>query len=583
MAVTIQTVSSSITDSAGNGVTGKLRIQSVQEFEYDNTSVVVKVGTSVAEYPFTDGLLDNTFDLVPNHGTGVDKYDADDDVGPVYRVEYEIQDGQSWTEFWIIRVVDDNTSIEFTSVELSPGAIAVSTDCDAEDLLNQHIADSDPHPQYLLEDNVSTVSTANKVPQADGSGEIDPNWVPDATAGTKGSIQLAGDLTGTAASPQIAAGAVTEAETTFTNLPIAGDLQVNGQDFVAEYDFQGIADEQFEGGHVHSEFLNTGTFGTTPGWYRVAVITNDRTAPSDAGRGGGLLKVTVESGGTPGEYLFHISGDFGGIGSENYNITLISGPDQGTALTDIRVVKDSSDADPFVDAQNGMGANQTFIDINVNAADNLRIASIRDFTSNDIFVLPQSEVVSRSGAGAPSVPGSAYTQEIDLTDLVHGISIRGQEGLWRVEKNDVVFRGVPLFTNMRFLRTRSSASKTVGFANVGASFSFPEDGRYLIFIAANCNTTVQDNGGAANCAFRLWNESTASQEGQSGSGLVRDVGDGGLATQLNMSGSLVERLDVLSAHNYRLQVDSSLTDEKVGGSGHSESQNMLIVALRVSE
>jgi Repeat of unknown function (DUF5907) len=41
--------------------------------------------------------------------------------------------------------------------------------------------------------------------------------VPDATASVKGIVQLAGDLTGTAASPQIAAGAVTDAEVAAAN------------------------------------------------------------------------------------------------------------------------------------------------------------------------------------------------------------------------------------------------------------------------------------------------------------------------------------------------------------------------------
>src|SRR3954463_15250384 len=39
----------------------------------------------------------------------------------------------------------------------------------------------------------------------------------DATTTTKGVVQLAGDLTGTAASPQIAAGAVTDAEVAAAN------------------------------------------------------------------------------------------------------------------------------------------------------------------------------------------------------------------------------------------------------------------------------------------------------------------------------------------------------------------------------
>ncbi len=227
MAVTIQTTTSSITDSAGNGVTGQLRIRSIEEFEYDNGAAVVKVGTSEALYGFTDGLLDATFDLIPNHGTGVDKWDSDADTGPVYRVDFEINDGESWTEFWIIRVAQDNTSIEITDVELSAGVSAVAgTDCDAQDLIDQHVAESDPHPQYLLEDEVSVVPANNLVPRADGTGEIDANWVPDATTISKGKVQLSGDLTGTAAAPTVAAGAIDDAKTNFEDLEVGNSITV---------------------------------------------------------------------------------------------------------------------------------------------------------------------------------------------------------------------------------------------------------------------------------------------------------------------------------------------------------------------
>src|SRR4051794_20166614 len=50
------------------------------------------------------------------------------------------------------------------------------------------------------------------------------NWVtarggtaPDATTGARGLVQLAGDLAGTAASPQIAAGVITDADVNSAN------------------------------------------------------------------------------------------------------------------------------------------------------------------------------------------------------------------------------------------------------------------------------------------------------------------------------------------------------------------------------
>lgn len=51
----------------------------------------------------------------------------------------------------------------------------------------------------------------------DGTTWIAAKSAPDATAAVKGIIQLAGDLTGTAASPQIAAGVITDAEVAAAN------------------------------------------------------------------------------------------------------------------------------------------------------------------------------------------------------------------------------------------------------------------------------------------------------------------------------------------------------------------------------
>lgn len=50
--------------------------------------------------------------------------------------------------------------------------------------------------------NATATPTASKIPIADGSGKLD-GWVSDADASTKGKIQLAGQLSGTAASPEV--------------------------------------------------------------------------------------------------------------------------------------------------------------------------------------------------------------------------------------------------------------------------------------------------------------------------------------------------------------------------------------------
>jgi hypothetical protein len=58
-------------------------------------------------------------------------------------------------------------------------------------------------------DEVATATPgAAAIPKADGSGKLD-TWISDAAAGAKGLIQLAGGLTGTAASPAVAADHIT--------------------------------------------------------------------------------------------------------------------------------------------------------------------------------------------------------------------------------------------------------------------------------------------------------------------------------------------------------------------------------------
>jgi hypothetical protein len=60
---------------------------------------------------------------------------------------------------------------------------------------------SHTHSSGDLTDATST-ATASKIPIADGSGKLD-TWVSDAASGTKGKIQLTGQLGGSAASPTV--------------------------------------------------------------------------------------------------------------------------------------------------------------------------------------------------------------------------------------------------------------------------------------------------------------------------------------------------------------------------------------------
>lgn len=178
MAVTIQTSSSTITDQSGSGtgVTGKVTVTPIEEFEYDNTTVVVKVAPIPEDHPFVDGkLLPTTFDLVPNHGTGVDKFDSATDSGPIYLADFILDTGESWRELWILRVAQDTTTIEITDIELKVSA--VSGDCPEDTELDQHLLDSDPHPQYVLDDDTSVVPIADKIPKANASGKIDDGWL----------------------------------------------------------------------------------------------------------------------------------------------------------------------------------------------------------------------------------------------------------------------------------------------------------------------------------------------------------------------------------------------------------------------
>lgn len=50
--------------------------------------------------------------------------------------------------------------------------------------------------------HAQAVAAADKIPVSDGSGKLD-TWISDAAAATKGKVQLAGQLGGTAASPTV--------------------------------------------------------------------------------------------------------------------------------------------------------------------------------------------------------------------------------------------------------------------------------------------------------------------------------------------------------------------------------------------
>lgn len=76
-----------------------------------------------------------------------------------------------------------------------------------------HIAASSPHSGHatlsggkVVEDpaNATATPTADKIPIADSSGKLD-GWLSDASASTKGKIQLTADLGGTATAPKVVA------------------------------------------------------------------------------------------------------------------------------------------------------------------------------------------------------------------------------------------------------------------------------------------------------------------------------------------------------------------------------------------
>ena len=86
--------------------------------------------------------------------------------------------------------------------------------------LRGHVLASDPGSP--VGEQVYYNSTTGRLRVYD---DVGTSWVelgaggsaPDATAGSKGIIQLAGDLAGTAASPQIASGVITDVEVAAAN------------------------------------------------------------------------------------------------------------------------------------------------------------------------------------------------------------------------------------------------------------------------------------------------------------------------------------------------------------------------------
>ena len=67
--------------------------------------------------------------------------------------------------------------------------------------------------QHLGTDEIAVASpTSNGIPKAGAVGQLDPGWLPDATAVAKGVIQLTGDFAGTAASPSVTNNAITFAK-----------------------------------------------------------------------------------------------------------------------------------------------------------------------------------------------------------------------------------------------------------------------------------------------------------------------------------------------------------------------------------
>jgi hypothetical protein len=81
----------------------------------------------------------------------------------------------------------------------------------------EKISSTDYDSKWSTFGTVPAGGTSGQVLTKDSSTDYDTSWgtptsAPDATTTTKGVVQLAGDLTGTAASPQIASGAIVDAD-----------------------------------------------------------------------------------------------------------------------------------------------------------------------------------------------------------------------------------------------------------------------------------------------------------------------------------------------------------------------------------
>lgn len=122
-----------------------------------------------------------------------------------------------------------------------------------------HVAGADPHPQYQKE---SEKGAANGYAELDAGGEVPFDQLPGATATERGAIVLAGDLTGSAAVPLVAAGAIN-----FARMANLGTDRLIGRDTAGTGDPESLT-------------VSGGVEFSGAGGIQRSALTGDVTAPA---------------------------------------------------------------------------------------------------------------------------------------------------------------------------------------------------------------------------------------------------------------------------------------------------------------